>query len=129
MSDYFENPLAERNHHECKYCSPSTNSHDQCPSDRLAEIAEKIVVDLHKLQYPDILAIVWNERGLVAINIVLEALRTVKKEAYAEGFNAAREQAAAYLEYKASIIRGDYNGPDILNQTAHEIRYMAPGDK
>lgn len=42
------------------------------------------------------------------------------EEAKAEAY----EEAAKYLEIQASLIRGDWNGPDILNRMAHEIRAL-----
>lgn len=58
------------------------------------------------------------------IVVVRWQIEESERGAYSRGFREAIEKAAKYIENRASIIRGDWNGPDILNQTAHEIRAL-----
>ena len=66
------------------------------------------------------------EEGYEAARKDLNAIHGAKwaKEDYASGVEAMRERAAKHLRSKADHVRGDYNGTDLLDKMAMDIRAL-----
>lgn len=53
----------------------------------------------------------------------------VLRKAFDMGKQEGREEAAKWLRKRADHLRGDYNGPDLLDQCAFQIRALSQKPK
>lgn len=110
----------------------------------LQERAEKIALDVHKLQHPGTFHVDWNENGRSVIALIAaqieEAEKEIKEQLHygqihlarvagkLEGFKEARNKAAEIAENEPVNILRSQSHEGLRLSIADRIRSMAPGE-